>query len=98
MWPVRIWKFVRTVGRDAVVLFHALRDPATPLPIRAAIVALGLYTVSPVDVLPDLALLFGWADDLALLMIGIPFLVRRLPPAVRARAEQAAGRFGAPRA
>jgi uncharacterized membrane protein YkvA (DUF1232 family) len=94
MGLVRIWAFVRTVGRDAVVLLHALRDPQTPLPLKAAIVALGLYTVSPIDLLPDFALLFGWADDLALLMVGIPFLVRQLPAAVRARAERAAGRFG----
>lgn len=98
MGPVRIWTFFRTVGRDALVLMHALRDPQTPLPLKAAIIALGLYTVSPIDLLPDFALLFGWADDLALLVVGIPFLVRRLPAAVRARAEQRAGRFGARRA
>jgi uncharacterized membrane protein YkvA (DUF1232 family) len=98
MWTVRAWTFLKTVGRDGVVLLHALRDPETPLPLKAAIVALAAYAISPVDLLPDFALLFGWADDLALLMIGIPFLVKRLPAAVRARAERAAGRFGPRRA
>jgi uncharacterized membrane protein YkvA (DUF1232 family) len=98
MWPLRLWRFVKTVGRDGLVLLHALRDPGTPLPLKAAILALAAYLVSPIDLLPDFALLFGWADDLALLMVAVPFLVNRLPAAVRARAERAAGRFGPRRA
>jgi uncharacterized membrane protein YkvA (DUF1232 family) len=98
MRALRVWTFLKTVGRDGLVLLHALRDAETPMPIRAAIVALAVYAVSPVDLLPDFAMLFGWADDLVLLMVGIPFLVKRLPPAVRVRAERAAGRFGPRRA
>ncbi len=98
MWPLRLWRFVKTVGRDGLVLLHALRDPGTPVPLKAAILALAAYLVSPIDLLPDFALLFGWADDLALLMVAVPFLVSRLPAAVRARAERAAGRFGPRRA
>ncbi|MFM1990659.1 MAG: hypothetical protein RJA99_3616 [Pseudomonadota bacterium] len=95
MFPLRAWTFLKTVGRDGLVLAFALRDPATPRLLKAAIVALALYTVSPVDLLPDVALLFGWADDLALLMVGIPFLVKRLPQAVRERAERALRTRGA---
>ena len=102
MWPVRALKCLKTAGRDGLVLLYALRDAGTPFAVKAGIVGLALYTVSPIDLLPDFALLFGWADDLAILMLGIPFLVRRLPEAVRMRAalraEQALGRFGARRA
>jgi uncharacterized membrane protein YkvA (DUF1232 family) len=102
MWPVRLLKFLKSAGRDGLVLLFALRDPGTPSMVKAGIVALALYTVSPIDLLPDMALLLGWADDLALLMLGIPFLVKRLPVAVRARAslraEQVLGRFGGRRA
>lgn len=102
MWPVRALKFLKTAGRDGLVLLYALRDAGTPIAVKAGIVGLALYTVSPIDLLPDVALLFGLADDLAILMLGIPFLVKRLPEAVRARAvlraEQALGRFGGRRA
>lgn len=98
MFPLRVWTFLKTVGRDGVLLAFALRDAETPRPLKAAIVALALYAISPIDLLPDVALLFGWADDLALLMIGIPFLVKRLPPAVRERAERALRGRGGPRA
>jgi uncharacterized membrane protein YkvA (DUF1232 family) len=102
MWPSRIWRFLKTAGRDGLALLFALRDPETPRVLKAGIVVLALYTLSPIDLVPDLLLLIGWADDLAILMLGIPFLTRRLPPGVRARAamraEQFLGRWGTRRA
>jgi len=97
MRPILMLKFLKTAGRDGLALLFALRDPRTPALMKAAIAALALYVLSPIDLVPDVLLLFGWADDAALLMLGIPFLYRRLPPAVRAqaaaRAEQLIGRF-----
>jgi uncharacterized membrane protein YkvA (DUF1232 family) len=102
MWPNRLWTFLKTAGRDGLMLLFALRDPETPRLLKLGIVALALYAVSPIDLIPDVVLLLGWADDLALLMIGIPFLARRLPVGARARAslraEQLLGRLGAWRA
>ena len=96
--PHRLIRFLKATGRDGLVLVHALRDPRTPAALKAAIVGLALYVVSPVDLLPDVALLFGWADDIALLMLAVPFLASRLPADVRERAERAAGAFGRRRA
>ena len=71
------------------------------LVLRASLGELALSTLMPFDLGPDLMLLFGWADDVALLLLGFPFLIRRRPPAVRARAEarveQLLGRMGARR-
>ena len=101
MWLTRLWIFVKAAGRDGLMLLFALRDPETPRPLKAGIVLLLLYTLSPIDLIPDVMLLFGWADDLAILLFGIPFLARRLPAGARARATQRAaqvlGRFGARR-
>jgi uncharacterized membrane protein YkvA (DUF1232 family) len=102
MWPLRLWRLLKSAGRDGLLLAFALRDPETPRAVKAGIVALALYLVSPIDLVPDVLAVFGWADDVALLMVGVPWLVRRLPPGVRARAAlragQFAGRFGARRA
>ncbi|MDO4638155.1 MAG: DUF1232 domain-containing protein [Lautropia sp.] len=91
-WLLRIRRLFRATGREAVVLWYALRNPDTPWSIRLATVAMAIYLFSPVDVIPDFALLFGWVDDLALLLIGIPFLLNRLPAHVQresiARAER----------
>ena len=93
MWMARIWKLMKTAGRDGLVLLHALRDPHTPRGLKLGILALGLYVLSPIDLVPDILMLFGWADDFAVLMFGIPFLARRLPNAVRARAEEGVDRW-----
>ncbi|MEO6270099.1 MAG: DUF1232 domain-containing protein [Lautropia sp.] len=99
LWLLRIRRLFSATGREALILWYAFRDPATPKAIKAGSLFLALYLLSPIDLLPDFALLVGWADDLALLMIGIPFLVGKLPPRVRAHATAMAdrrlGRFGA---
>jgi len=102
MWALRFWRLLRGAGRDGLVLLYSLRDPEMPGTLKLGVMLLAFYTLMPFDLVPDLMLLFGWADDLALLLLGIPFLIRRMPPAVRARAEsrvaQLLGRFGARRA
>ena len=92
LWMLRIRRLFRATGREALILWYAFRNPATPRAIKAGSLLLLLYLLSPVDLLPDFALLLGWADDLALLMMGIPFLVRRLPPGVLAEASELADR------
>jgi uncharacterized membrane protein YkvA (DUF1232 family) len=102
MRPILMLRFLKTAGREGLALLFALRDPGTPTLLKAAIAALALYVLSPVDLVPDVLVLFGWADDVALLMFGIPYLYRRLPSDVRARAAdrvaQLRGRFGPRRA
>ena len=99
LWLLRIRRLFSATGREALILWYAFRNPATPKAIKAGSIFLALYLLSPIDLLPDFALLVGWADDLALLMIGIPFLVGKLPPRVLAQATEMAdrrlGRFGA---
>ncbi len=81
---------LRTFGRNGLVLLYAVRNPATPTWIKLATVAIILYAISPADFFSDLIPLLGWADDLALLALGIPWLLGKLPEAVRAQAEQRA--------
>lgn len=78
MWVLKLKRLAKKAGREALILWFAVRDPRTPLPLKlAAGAALG-YFVSPVDLLPDV-LLVGWIDDLLLLSLGVPFLLRSLP-------------------
>lgn len=86
MWLLRIRRLLRTTGREAMMLWYALRNPATPLGIRLGTVALALYLFSPLDIIPDFMVLLGLADDLAILLIAIPFLVNRLPAHVQQEA------------
>jgi len=98
LWLLRLRRLFSATGREALILWYAFRNPATPGSIRMASLFLFLYLLSPIDILPDFAILFGWADDLAILMMGVPFLVGKLPAAVRAEAaalaDRTLGRFG----
>ena len=96
-WFLKLRRLFSTAGREALILWYAFGNPATPRAIKAGSLLLFLYLLSPIDILPDFALLLGWADDLAILLLGIPFLVNKLPPDVLAeaglRADQKLGRF-----
>jgi uncharacterized membrane protein YkvA (DUF1232 family) len=52
-----------------------------------------MYLISPIDLVPDFLAVFGWADDVAILMLGIPAIVKRLPDQVRVVAEEKAMRL-----
>ena len=56
-----------------------LRHPGTPRAAKLAVLAAGLYVVSPVDFVSDLVPLLGWIDDgvVAALLLG---LAARLMP------------------
>jgi len=61
---------VKLVGR-------LLLDPRVP---RRAKITLGLaaaYVVSPVDLIPDIIPVIGWADDVILMMFAIDSLIER---------------------
>jgi uncharacterized membrane protein YkvA (DUF1232 family) len=93
MWMLKARKLVKTIGFEAATLFYALRDPATPKNLRIMTGLLALYLISPIDFIPDFLAVFGWADDVALLVLGVPALVKRLPAQVRTLAEEKALRL-----
>lgn len=74
--------------KETLVLFYAWRDPATPLWIQLASLALLGYAISPFDLIPDFIPFVGWLDDALIVPGGIVLLVRLLPAAVRQRCER----------
>ncbi len=93
MWMLKARKLFKSVGFEALTLLFALRDPSTPGNIKLLTLAMLFYTISPIDLVPDFLAIFGWADDIALLMLGVPVLVKRLPDRVRMMAEEKASRL-----
>ena len=92
-----LWVLVRG---DARRLWFALRHPQAPRWLKAGTALLLLYLVSPIDLIPDLAVPFlGIVDDLVLIPAAIRWMLNRLPPQVReAAARRAAGEAAAGRA
>ncbi len=98
MWFVRAATLLRRLGRSGLMLLFALRHPGTPRGVKLGVLALLAYIISPIDILPDFALLFGLTDDAALLLLGVPFLLNKLPVDVQqdlhAKVERMLERFG----
>lgn len=79
-WAVRI-------KRDALTLWFAYRDPATPWPAKALCWFVVAYALSPIDLIPDFIPVLGLLDD-ALLLPGLIWLaLRMLPDAVLAQSR-----------
>ena len=76
-----LWALVRS---DARLLWAALQHPLSPRWLKPAVALMVLYVVSPMDLIPDVVPLLGVVDDLVLVPLAIRFVLRRLPPAVRA--------------
>ena len=75
-----LWTLVRG---DARRLWRALRHPQAPLWLKLGTVALVIYVISPIDLIPDLIPFLGIADDLVLVPLGVRFLLSKLPVNVR---------------
>ena len=80
-----LWTLVRG---DARQLWFALRHPAAPGWLKLGTVLIGLYVLSPIDLIPDALPFVGAVDDLVLVPLAIRWLLKRLPPEI-ARASAA---------
>jgi uncharacterized membrane protein YkvA (DUF1232 family) len=83
MWKrlVLLWTVVR---QDARLLWRALRHPKAPTWLKLGTLGLLAYVLSPVDFIPDFIPLLGLVDDVVLVPVVMRWLLRRLPPGVRA--------------
>lgn len=73
---LRLGRLFRAVGREILVLWYACRNPAVPFRLKLAAILLGLYVLSPIDIVPDWLALLGLVDDVTLLALGIPALLK----------------------
>jgi len=58
-----------------------VREPRVPAALKLVPVLVGLYVLSPVDLVPDLLPVLGQLDDLAVVAAGLELFVRICPPA-----------------
>ena len=91
---LREWK--RTAKRDTLVSWLALRDPRAPWYVKAVAAAMALYTISPIDIIPDLIPFHGLLDDVVLIPAAIALMVRLIPIPLKAElTEKAEARIAA---
>ena len=67
---------------ELVTLWRAFVAPETPLHVKALMLLVPLYLVSPIDLIPDVVPLLGWLDDFVVIPMLVSWIVRLLPQPV----------------
>lgn len=78
-------KALKSHGR---LMWHAFRHAETPKWIKAFMIAVAVYLVSPIDFVPDFALILGLTDDAIVITLAMWFLGRMIPETVKREIEQ----------
>jgi len=68
---------------ELVLLWRGFFDPATPLHLKAAMLGVLAYLISPIDLIPEFLPILGIVDDLVLVPLLVAWIARRLPGARR---------------
>ena len=96
----KVVKFARTAGREviekALWLYYAAQQPNTPLWAKTAIYGALGYFISPIDVIPDITPVIGYADDLTVLAAAVATVATYITADVKQHAaDKLRGWFGA---
>ncbi len=66
---------VKLIGR-------LVKDPRVPRRAKITLGLAGVYAVSPVDLIPEVIPVIGWADDVLLMLFAIDALIDRAGPEI----------------
>jgi len=96
----KLGRFARKAGRElverAMVLYYCLKDADTPVWARGVIVGALGYFVLPMDAIPDIVPLSGFADDFSVLVAALVSVAHHVKPEHREMARGDLARwFGA---
>ena len=69
--PFNLARRFMTFRRELVLLWRAFISPATPLHLKALMLLVPAYLLSPIDLIPDIFPFVGWLDDVVI----VPMLV-----------------------
>lgn len=87
----KVMHYAKAAGKEvielALQLFYALQDPATPPWAKAIIVAALGYFISPIDAIPDVTPLVGYADDAGVLTMAVASVATHITGDIKEKAK-----------
>lgn len=86
--------WARNIKKDVVAIYIAGRDPRTPWLPKAIAIAVALYALSPIDLIPDFIPVISYLDDLIIVPLGIMLVVRLIPTDLMAEFRRSAEERG----
>lgn len=82
-----VFRFL-TFRKELVTLWRAFMAAETPLHLKALMLLVPLYLLSPLDLIPDFIPFVGWLDDLVIVPLLVSRIVSMLPRAAEARSTR----------
>ncbi|GAA4865149.1 YkvA family protein [Paenibacillus vulneris] len=90
------WSKLKKHAKDAgskvvysgLLLYYALQSPSTPTKAKIQIYGALGYLILPVDIVPDILPVVGYADDLGALMLAIGAVAMNIDDSVKQKAKE----------
>jgi len=79
-------------AEDLLSAYYCAFDRTTPIQVKAALLGALAYFVLPVDLIPDILPVLGYADDAAVLATALRLVASHIRPEHREAARQALAR------
>jgi uncharacterized membrane protein YkvA (DUF1232 family) len=80
----RLLRWAWTIKQDVHALYLAAHDPRVPWYVKAFALAIAVYALSPIDLIPDFIPILGLLDEAILLPLALKAVIRLVPPAIMA--------------
>lgn len=68
-----------TFRKELATLWQAFVSAETPVRLKALMLLVPAYLLSPIDLIPDVVPLLGWVDDFIVVPLLVSFIVKLLP-------------------
>ena len=79
-------------AEDLLSAYYCAFDRTTPIQVKAALLGALAYFVLPIDLIPDILPVLGYADDAAVLAAALRLVASHIRPEHREAARQALAR------
>ena len=68
-----------TFRKELATLWQAFVSSETPVHLKALMLLVPAYLLSPIDLIPDVFPVLGWVDDFIVVPLMVSWIVRMLP-------------------
>ena len=83
----KIQVLAKTLKRDVMVLWFALKNPLTPMIAKVIAFLTVAYALSPIDLIPDFIPLLGYLDDFFVIPVLVAITLRLIPDNVMSQSR-----------